>query len=100
MNNNEDEIRKALLQRRMQETMAQQDMEKTIKIIMQQILEPAARERLNNLKIVKAELATQLQIYLVQLHQMGQIPKRITESQLIEMLKKISEKKDFKIKYK
>ena len=106
----EGEIKKRLLQQRMQQMqneqmqgqMQQQQLEETLKIIMQQILEPKARERLANLKMVKPDMALQLQAYLAQLYQSGQIKGKINDQQLVAILHKLSaaERKDFKIKRK
>lgn len=100
----EEEIKKRMLQQRLQEQMIsqaqQKQIEETLKTIMLKILDKKARERLSNLKLVKPELAMQLELYLAQLYEMGQIKGIITEEQLIAMLKKISEKPEFKIKRK
>jgi programmed cell death protein 5 len=94
----EDEIKKALIQKKLQESQ-QKQAEEGLKNIISKILDKKARERLSNLKLVKPELAMQLEIYLVQLYQAGHI-RTITEDQLIEILKKLSEKKEFRIKRK
>ncbi len=100
----EEDIKKRLLQQRMQENMQEQmqqkQLEQTLKAVSMQILEPKARERLNNLRVVKPEIAMQLEAYLAQLYQAGQIKQKITEDQLISILKKLSEKKDIRIKRK
>lgn len=108
--NEEDEIKRRLLQQRMQESaqaqmqsqMQQQQLEETLRMIMQQILEPKARERLSNLKMVKPEMALQLQAYLAQLYQAGQLKGRVSEQQLVAILQKLSaaERKEFTIKRK
>jgi len=108
--NEEEEIKKRLLHQKLQENaqahmqsqMQQQQMEEALKPLMHQILDPAARERLANLKMVKPELALQLQAYLVQLHQTGQMKGKVTEQQLISILQKLSasERKEFRIKRK
>ncbi len=87
---NEEEIKRRMIE--------QQQLEATLKIVSMQVLDAKARERLNNLKTVKPELAMQLEAYLAQLYQAGQIRGKITEEQLVMMLKKISEKRDFRIK--
>lgn len=95
----EEELKKAMLQRKMEESMNQQqeeEMKKKIKEVMSKILEPKARERLTNLKLVKPQIAAQLELYLIQLFQSGQI-KTITDEQLVSILKKLGEKRDIKI---
>ncbi|MBI4170187.1 MAG: hypothetical protein HY514_00695 [Candidatus Aenigmarchaeota archaeon] len=108
----EEDIKKRLMAQRMQEHMAvqqgemmqaalqHQQMEEALKIIRVQMLEPKARERLANLRTVKPELATNLEIYLAQLYQSGQLKSRITDEQLVMILKKLTEARDFKIKRK
>lgn len=108
----EEEIKRKMLQQRMLEQQQQalqeqlqahaqaQQMQEVLRVIKMQILEPKARERLANLKLVKPELATQLELYLAQLYQSGQIRGRISDEQMVAILKKISEKKEYTIKRK
>jgi len=100
----EDEIKKRMLQQRMQEMSMQQheqaQMQEALASIMSRILDKKGRERLSNLKLVKPELATQLEIYLAQLYQSGQMKGLITDEQLVMILKKISEKRDIRIRRK
>ena len=80
-----------------QQAAAQQAMEGQLKAAMLRIMEPEARQRLSNLKLTKPELATQLEVYLVQLYQAGQIQNRITEQQVIQILQKLNATRDTKI---
>ncbi len=104
----EEEIKKRIMQQRLQEhmqesmqgQMQERQMEEALKQIRMHTLEPKARERLNNLKLVKPELAMQLEIYLAQLYQSGQIKGKITDEQMISILKKISATRDIKIRRK
>ena len=108
----EEELKKKLLQQRMQEHMAaqqgemmqaamqHQQMEEALKAIRAHMLEPKARERLANLRTVKPEVATNLEIYLAQLYQSGQLRSKITDEQLVMILKKLTETREFKIKRK
>ncbi len=102
----EEEIKKRLMQQKMQQVQEnmqahaqQKQLEDALKSIMQQVLEPAARERLANLKMVKPELALQLEAYLAQLYQSGQLKGKITDAQVVSILQKLSaaESKDFRI---
>jgi len=94
------EQQQAHLQAHLQEQLQQQQMQEVLRVIKMQVLDAKARERLANLKLVKPELATQLEIYLAQLYQSGQIRGRISDEQMVAILKKISEKKEFRIKRK
>ena len=107
----EEEIKKRLMQQKMQEAamhqqnaMQQQaqarDMEEALKMAMTQILDNKARERLSNLKLVKPDVAMQLQMYLVQMFQAGQITQKITDEQLVVILRKLTEKRETKIRRK
>ena len=106
----EDEIKKRMLEQRMQQQMSMQQMtnqqqqmaeaEQMLKQLMNQILEPKARERLSNLKLVKPELAMQLELYLAQLAQAGQIQARLNDEQVVMILRKLSEKRETKIQRK
>jgi len=97
----EEEIKKRMLQQKMQEQaaidMQKSQIETALKSLMLKILDKKARERLSTLKLVKPDLAMQLEVYLAQLYETGQIKGTITEEQLIAILKKISEKRETKI---
>ena len=95
----EEEIKRRMLEQ-MQTQAQQKQMEETLKAVSWQILEPEARERLNNLRTVKPELAMQLEAYLAQLYQGGQIKQKISDEQLVTILKKLSEKREIRIKRK
>jgi len=103
----EEEIKKRMLQEKLQQQMAmhgqQQQMaeaQQALKAVMSQILEPKARERLANLKVVKPDLAMQLEMYLAQLAQSGQIQSKLTDEQIVLILRKLSEKREISIKRK
>lgn len=90
----------ALQQQAIQQAAAQQALLAQLKAAMMQILEPRARERLANLRMVKPELAVQLELYLAQLYQSGQLRSRITDEQLVQILQKLQQKPEWKIKRK
>jgi programmed cell death protein 5 len=102
---NDEEIKKRLLQQRMQEQFYMQQQvasqrkqaEAMLNDIMARVLDKKARERMANMRLVRPELAMQLEMYLAQLHEAGHLKSVITEEQLIQMLKKISEKKETRI---
>jgi len=84
-----------------EEKMREEAIERQIRLILQRILEPEARERLANVRIAKPDLAKQAELLLIQLYQAGRIQHKITEAQLITLLKALSSgKKDWKIKRK
>ena len=71
---------------------AQKDM------LLKQILSPDARLRLNNVKMVKPDLANMVENYLLGLASQGRSPSQITDGQLKQILLSAQQpKKDFKI---
>jgi len=71
--------------------------EKLKKSVLGKILTKKAIERLNRIKLVKPELATRLEVYLVQLYQAGQISGMIDDEKLKELLNSVVDKRGFKI---
>lgn len=65
--------------------------------ILRKVLTKEAKERLGRIKIVKPELATQLEIYLVQLYQSGKIKTVINDEKLKMILNSLTSKKRFRI---
>lgn len=81
------------------EKIAEMEMiEKMKKTVMSKILTKDAIERLGRLRLVKPELAEQLELYLLQLYQNGQIKETITDDQIKTILNAITKKKEFKIR--
>jgi programmed cell death protein 5 len=74
-----------------------EELEKVKKVVMRKILTKEAIERLGRIKIVKPDLATQLELYLVQLYQAGQIKNVIDDSQLRKILDSLVGGQKFKI---
>ena len=67
-------------------------------ILLKQILSGEARLRLNNVKMVKPELANLVENYLLGLAAQGRAPGQITDEQLKQILMSAQQpKKDFKI---
>ncbi len=98
----EEEIKKRMLQQKMQASLEEQQVkqaEEMLKKVMSQVLDAKARERLSNLRLVNPEIATQLELYLAQLYQSGQL-RHVTEEQLVMILRKLTEKKETKIRRK
>ena len=67
------------------------------KIILRKLMTKDAIERMSRLRLVKQDLATQLELYLVQLYQTGKIGKAITDDQLKLILENLTSRKEFKI---
>jgi len=91
------ELRERLGQEQ-QKAQLQQQEEATKQSILRRILEPKARQRLNNLKMVKPEFASQLELQLIQLAQSGKVKTPITDELLKEILMRLqSQRRDIKI---
>ncbi len=68
------------------------------KEILRKIISPEGRERLSRVKIVKPELVSQIEEYLLKAYAAGKIKKVISEEEIIELLKALSEKREFRIR--
>ena len=80
---------------------AQTDAEVQKQALMRKILTPKARQRLQNVKLVRPDFATQIENQLLQLAQSGRVPLPITDDLLKKLLKQIQskqKKRDIKIR--
>lgn len=67
-------------------------------MILKQIMDSNARMRLNNIKMVKPDLAQMVENYLIGMATQGKIRSQITDTQLKQILLSIQQpKRDFKI---
>ena len=67
-------------------------------IILRQIISSEARNRLNNVRMVKPDLANLVENYLLNLAAQGKIPGQISDEQLKQILSSAQQpKRDFKI---
>jgi programmed cell death protein 5 len=67
-------------------------------IILKQLLSSEARLRLNNVRMVKPDLAALVENYLIGMASQGKIQSQITDDQLKQILMSIQQpKRDFKI---
>ncbi|PKG33959.1 DNA-binding protein [Methanoregula sp.] len=81
-------------QQAMQEELErQQKMKSQIQMILMQVLEPDARERLSTIKLTKPEFAGAVEQQLVMPAQSGRLQKKITDAQLKELLRQLAPKK-------
>jgi programmed cell death protein 5 len=81
-------------QQGMQEELERQKQQKTqIQMILMQVLEPDARERLNTIKLTKPEFAGSVEQQLIALAQSGRLKNKITDAQLKELLRQLAPKK-------
>jgi programmed cell death protein 5 len=85
-----DEQRKAQMQ---------QQLELQKQALLRSILTPEARQRLANLKIVKPEFTSQLELQLIQLAQQGKTPIPLTDNRLKQILIQLqARKREIKIR--
>lgn len=79
----------------------QRQMEAQVHMVLMQIMEPDARERLNTIKITKPDFAKAVEQQLVLLAQSGRLKSKITDQQLKELLLQLTpKKKEFRISRK
>lgn len=77
----------------------QQQLELQKQALLRSILTPEARQRLANLKMVRPDFTSQLELQLIQLAQQGKIPIPLTDKQLKQILTQIqSRKRETKIR--
>jgi programmed cell death protein 5 len=100
-----EEIRKRRLQelqqrisQEQQRSQAQQQMEQQKQALLRRILTPEARQRISNLKMVKPDFATTLELQLIQLVQAGKVQTPITDGQVKEILARLQgQRREMKI---
>jgi programmed cell death protein 5 len=68
----------------------QQKQKSQIQMLLMQVLEPEARERLNTIKLTKPEFAASVEQQLVSLAQSGRLKNKITDAQLKELLRQLA----------
>jgi programmed cell death protein 5 len=102
------ELRRRRMEQMQRQQMEQQNLdaemenkrrqESQIQLILMKILEPEARERLNNIKLTKPDFAKAIESQLIALAQSGRLKQKITDAQLKELLKQlVPTRKEFHI---
>jgi programmed cell death protein 5 len=67
-------------------------------LVLKQLLSSEARLRLNNVRMVKPDLATLVENYLIGMASQGKIQSQLTDDQLKQILMSVQQpKRDFKI---
>ncbi|NHV98615.1 MAG: DNA-binding protein [Thaumarchaeota archaeon] len=91
----DEEIARILEQRRRQmekdleESKRRQEEQTVIKTLSRIVFTPEARSRLNNLRLVKPQLAEQVEKYLIALAQQGKLKIPVEDEYLKEILERI-----------
>lgn len=76
-----------------QKAQVQQQLELQKQALLRNLLTPEARQRLANLKMVKPEFISQLELQLIQLAQQGKLPIPLSDKQLKQILIQIQARK-------
>jgi programmed cell death protein 5 len=78
---------------------AEQQMETQKQALLSKILAPEARQRLNNLKMVRQEFTEQIEMQLIEMAQTGKLPIPLSDTQLKQILVQLqSRKRETKIR--
>ena len=92
------ELQQKLTQEQQQEQ-AEKQVELQKQALMRRILTPKARQRLANLKMVRPEFASRIELQLIQIAQQGRIALPIDDDQLKQMLMRLQgERRDIRIR--
>jgi|TARA_B100001971_G_C18111794_1_gene494606 programmed cell death protein 5 len=76
-----------------------QQVEQQRRSILMEVLTSEARSRLGNVKLARPEFGMQVESFLIQLAQSGQVKQKVTDVQLKQILGKVQQKKrDIKIR--
>jgi programmed cell death protein 5 len=75
------------------QSQAEQQMEAQKQALLSKILAPDARQRLNNLKMVKPEFTDQIEMQLIEMAQTGKLPIPLSDAQLKGILIQLQSRK-------
>ena len=97
-NNDDNMYNEQQQQQQQQQQPSEQEINAQKEMILKQILESPARMRLNNIKMVKPDLANAVENYLIGMGAQGKLSAPITDEQLKQILLSAQQpKRDFKI---
>jgi programmed cell death protein 5 len=77
------------IQGQLQEQLKAEEINAQIKLILSKLMEPDARERLANIRLVKPDFARQVEILLIQMYQTGRLKGRMDDKTFKDLLEKI-----------
>jgi programmed cell death protein 5 len=72
---------------------AEQQIDAQKQALLKQILSTEARQRLNNLKMIKPEFTEQIELQLIQMAQTGKLPIPLSDAQLKQILVQLQSRK-------
>lgn len=75
-----------------------QQIEQAKRQVLSQVLTKEAFERLGRVRTVNPQLASQAELYILQIYQTGRLKQRITDEKMRDVLGLLSERKEFSIK--
>ena len=84
---------RAALSDEQRQTQAEQQMEQQKQALLAKILTPEARQRLNNLKMVKKDFTDQMELQLIDMAQSGRLPIPLSDTQLKSILIQLQSRK-------
>ncbi len=97
---NQQEPNNAKIRKMVQERMKRLQIEEQKKNVMQKLLDPAAYNRLMNIRLSNRELFDQVMDLIISLAQSNRIQGRLTEKQLIGILERVTYKKEPTLQFK
>jgi len=71
----------------------EQQIEQQKQALLSKLLTPEARQRLNNLKMVKKEFAEQIELQIIEMAQTGRLPMPLSDAQLKSILIQLQTRK-------
>lgn len=87
------------LQRKIADQERKEQVEAAKTVVLRKILDPAARQRMTNLRMVRPDFAQQLELQLIQLAQTGKVNIPISDEQLKQILWQLqSQRRDTQIR--
>jgi len=84
----------------LQQIQQMQQMEEMKRKILGKILSKEAYERLGRVRFANPDLASQAELYLLQIYQSGRLKDVVTDGQMKEILRLLSDKREFRINKK
>jgi DNA-binding TFAR19-related protein (PDSD5 family) len=84
----------------LQQMQRMQQLEALKKKVLGKILSKEAYERLGRVRYANPELASQAEVYLLQIYQSGRLKENVTDEKMKEILNLLSEKRELRIKKK